>query len=147
MRALEHLQLCKPCERPSFIPRAKLKGLPARGIGYERKVGKSLKRIWTHTRSGIWFEYFDANGKGWCQPDHYVVLARQILLVECKLSEKDLAWDQMRWLYAPILEMHYKLPVTRVQACKILRSRRAIIVDVREALAQPGGEFLWHHLG
>lgn len=146
---LAQLQECRPLTaRPVFIPRARLRGVKLKGLTYERRVGKSLKAIWSHVRSGVWFEYRDSDGQPrWCQPDHFVPLAKTVILFECKLSEKEEAWQQMRCLYAPILEMHYQLPVTCVQVCRFLRTGNGLILDPRQALEWPGGDFLWHHLG
>lgn len=149
-----HHQICtlQTCQslpgRPAFIPLNRGKGTKALGLAYEKKVGKALERIWPQgVRSGIWFEFLDDRPR-WCQVDHFVVLPNQILLVECKLAEKNSAWSQMRDLYAPILSrLHPNRPVTRVQATKILRSGKRPIKDIREALLWPGGEFLWHNLG
>lgn len=132
--------------RPSFIPPQRGRGTKALGLAYEKKVGKVLRRLFPEVFSGTWFEFLDDRSR-WCQIDHFVVLPGQVLLVECKLSEKDSAWSQMRDLYTPVLLSLYHRPVTRVQATKFLRSGRRPINDVREALLCPGGEFLWHHLG
>lgn len=136
-------------QRPRYLPKPKaLRGSRAAGIGYERKVGRLLSRLWPdETFSGHWFEFEDAYGRGCCQPDHFVVLDGQVLLVECKLTENPTAWEQIRGLYRPVLAAEFGLPVTGVQACKHLKRSRCPIVDVREALKIPGGDFLWHYLG
>lgn len=142
------LETCAPLAcRPRFIPKARPRGLKAVGIAYERKVGVLLRKIFRSVESGRWFEFVDCGQTRCCQVDHFVNLPNQVLLIECKLSEKDHAWEQMRNLYAPILMSLYGKPVTRVQATKILRSGKRPILDLREALLWPGGEFLWHFLG
>lgn len=132
--------------RPKYIPAPKrVRGTKALGLGYEKKVGKTLRQLFGDVHSAVWFSFFDCGVAKCCQIDHFVVLSNQVLLVECKLSEKEVAWSQMRDLYAPILFKIYGQPVTRVQATKFIRSAKPIN-DIREALRQPGGEFLWHHL-
>lgn len=146
-RQIETLAYCAALKtRPTFIPRNRAKGgSKGAGLAYERKVGRYLGRLFPAVKSGLWFEFLDGNGKGWCQIDHFVRLEDQVLLVECKLAEREEAWTQMSQLYVPVLERLYKLPVTQVQACKILRTRRAIIEDVRGVV--PGRKYLWHFLG
>ena len=141
------LQHCQPLgSRPNCIPKARARGSAARGLTYERKVGKYLKTLFPNLKSGVWFQYQDGSGPGYCQPDHFVKLPNQTLLVECKLSEKQSGYSQMLDLYRPILEQTYGLPVTCVLAARHIVSRRKLILDVRDALATPGEVYLWHHL-
>lgn len=142
---LVDLRACQPlAARPKFIPKARLRGRRAAGLTFERKVGKVLSVLFSHVHSGVWFEYHDSKRSGVCQIDHYVLRPGMVLLVECKLSESDDAWEQMSRLYAPILERHYGLPVSRVQATRCLRSSRALLDDPRQA--KSGREHLWQVL-
>jgi len=131
-----------PC-RPHYIPQARLRGVKAKGITFEKRVGKVLRGMFSEVRSGVWFEYHTQTRSGVCCMDHFVVLPSHIILVECKLSEKDTAWAQMN-LYAPLLAAHYGKAVARVQATRHLRTGRKLIEDV--ALAKPDAEHLWHVL-
>jgi hypothetical protein len=142
---LRGLVACSPLpQRPAFIPQPRRKrGAKGLGLTFEKRVGLILARFYPEVHSGVWFEFQDMRRRGVCQPDHYVVLANYVLLVECKLSETEDAWTQME-LYAPILEHHFGRPVARVQACKYLRSRRRTIDRPHQAL--PGQESLWHVL-
>lgn len=147
MRIVRGLTHAEPLpSRPKFIPRAIVSGVKGRGLTYEKKVGRVLRGYWPHVRSGIWFAFIDKNGPGVCQVDHFVVLPDQVLLVECKLSESDVAWVQIRDLYGPILADYFQLTVTGVQATKHVRSADAL-ADIREALGHPGARALWHCLG
>lgn len=130
--------------RPAFIPTSRPRGVKAKGLLFERRVGKILEGIYPRVYSGEWFAYSDDKRVGVCCIDHYAVLHSHIVLVECKLSEKDEAWAQMANLYAPILEREYSLPVSRVQAVRHLRTGRKLINDIRDA--RPGREHLWHLL-
>src|SRR5215207_3136698 len=142
---LQELRRChRLVARPSFIPASRPRGTKALGLRFERRVGALLKRSFADVHSGEWFEYLDARRVGVCQIDHYVVLNSHIILLECKLSESEAAWPQMKNLYAPILERHYGLGVARVQVCRHLRTGRRLIADL--SAARPGGEFLWHLL-
>lgn len=145
VRGLTHVEPL--ASRPKFIPRVRaLTGTKGRGLTYERKVGRVLKGYWPHVRSGVWFAFVDRNGPGVCQVDHFVVLPDQVLLVECKLSENDMAWAQINDLYRPILGDYFGLTVTGVQATKHVRSADALL-DIRSAVAHPGATALWHCLG
>jgi hypothetical protein len=146
-RQLQGLVSCQVLgTRPNCIPRSRLKGSALRGLTYEKKVGKFLKTLFPDLHSGQWFSYVDASGHGYCQVDHYAVLANQVLLVECKLTETPVGFAQIKDLYRPVLEQRYGLPVTGVQAARHLVSRRNLILNIRDALQQPGRDFLWHHL-
>jgi hypothetical protein len=141
---LDGLARCAPlATRPVFIPKPRRRlGAKGKGITFEKKVGKVLRMLFPQVHSGVWFEYADAKRVGVCQIDHYVVLRDKILLVECKLSEKEEAWVQMKDLYAPILQQHYGLGVARVQATRYLRTGHKLLNDLR--MAEPGCEYLWH---
>lgn len=129
--------------RPSFIPKPRPRGVKAAGYRFERAVGALLARYYPSVHSGAWFEYQDRASRRVCEIDHYVVFLHYVLLVECKLSETEAAWEQMN-LYAPILAKHYSRPVARVQACRYVRSRRTQIDHPSQAA--PGTERLWHVL-
>lgn len=144
VRGLTHVEPL--AARPKFIPRAIVSGVKGRGLTYEKKVGRVLRTYWDNVKSGVWFAFVDRNGPGVCQVDHFVVLPDQVLLVECKLSESDVAWLQIRDLYGPILADYFGLTVTGVQATRHVRSADALM-DVREAIACPGRQSLWHCLG
>jgi hypothetical protein len=148
-RVLVHLQGCDRLDgRPPFIPQPRrLVGTKAKGLSFERKVGKVLRDAFgLEVHSGAWFEFRDRNGVGCCQPDHFVLFERVVLLVECKLSERDEAWGQMHKLYKPVLEFYFKRPVVCVQACRFLKSGRGLIYKIQDALARPWEDHLWHLL-
>lgn len=142
---LQNLQRCyRLAKRPSFIPVSRPRGTKALGLRFERRVGALLRRQFHEVHSGEWFEFVDAKRQGVCQIDHYIVLHSHIILCECKLSEAEAAWPQMKDLYAPILERHYGLPVARVQIVRHLRTGRKLIDNL--FAAQPNGEYLCHLL-
>lgn len=146
-RVIDGLRLCTLLDqRPSCIPRPGGKGSKALGRTYEKKIGKLVKRTYPDLISGQWFEYYDNNGRGYCQIDHYLVFNEQVLVLECKLTQTSVAWGQMHELYKPVLEHMYKRPVTCVQVCKHVVDRTPTISELSEALAKPGSYFLWHRL-
>lgn len=96
--------------------------------------------------AGQWLTFADQNGKGFAQPDFYVLGEEGILLVECKLSQTDVAFSQMKYLYAPLLEHYYELPVTSVQVCKYLRKEGPGIVSGLDLVNATSGSTL-HWIG
>ena len=117
-RKISGLLWARPCPRPKVIPRAKAKtGTKAQGLGYEKKLVKVLP-VGHH---GQWFEFEDANGRGFCQPDYFFPHPGRIVVVEAKLSWTQAAVIQLEDLYSPILAKVYGLPVQNVVICKILR--------------------------
>lgn len=93
------------------------RGLPAKGLAYERRFGRWIAEK-LPIRSGEWFAFEDVNGPGLAQPDHFAVLPDKILLFECKLTQTPEAWRQIRGLYGPILSFYFGLPVEGVQVCR-----------------------------
>lgn len=51
-----------------------------------------------------------------------------VILIECKLTQTNRAWPQMRELYKPILELVYEKPVVCIQACRNVRDPDSNIV-------------------
>lgn len=108
-------------------PKIKLKGKRRSGIIYQTAVGRylirqmNLQRIRGELIQEQWLEFYDANGRGYAQPDHYIIMSGKIVLIECKLTATIKAYYQMTDLYRPLLRHIYDLPVTCVQICKVLR--------------------------
>ena len=80
-----------------------------RGVAFERRVGKALKRALTSSNldgelvSEQWFLFADQDGVNWAQTDHYLITEERILLMECKLTQTDSATPQLLSLYLPLL--------------------------------------------
>jgi hypothetical protein len=127
---------------PAWAGKGALKGTRARGLTFERKVGKILTNIWPQTRAGVWLRFKDWAGEAWAQPDFYVPLEDRVLIFECKLTECRQAWVQLD-KYKGLLEEMLGLPACRVMVCKNLRWTMSPVVDPR--YAQDGS--VWHTLG
>ena len=125
------------------------------GLAYEKKVGRALKRMLRAEELegdlylGQWVLFADDNGTGWAQPDAYIVRSDGILLIECKLTQSDVATPQLLSLYLPLLRKIYNLPILCLQVCHNLRYvPKKFVEGPRELLAAPGpGVYLWHFLG
>lgn len=125
------------------------------GLAYEKKVSRALKRMVVAEElsgelfAGQWILFTDENGVGWAQPDIYLLMLDRILLIECKLTQSDVATPQMISLYLPLLRKIYNLPILCLQVCHNLRYvPKKIVESPMELLENPGpGAFTWHFLG
>lgn len=68
--------------------------------------------------NGLWLEFEDESGFGFCQPDVVLVGEDRVVVVECKLTQTDQAEDQLELLYMPIVRLLFGLPVFGVQICR-----------------------------
>ena len=116
---------------PSLVggARNKLKGARAKGKRFERAFAKALQkevaaRGLGELFIGQWIHFLDANGKGYAQPDQYLVTPAAVYLFETKLTQSDQAESQTMELYAPLLEAIYKRPVV---SCEVFRNFRGTV--------------------
>src|SRR4249919_967845 len=107
--------------RSPWPKKHRFSSLQKKGLGYERKVGRELRRRFGEVHSNQWIEFFDLNGRGFAQPDHYIVCDDAVLVFECKLSQQEAGLVQIGELYRPLLRKIYDRPVIGVLACKVLR--------------------------
>lgn len=100
-RVIRGLQWAERCERPSSIPVGRPRGAKAVGIRYEKALGKALGPSWEH---GQWFSFRDINGQGYCQTDFLLILPNLAIILECKYSWVKTAYEQIEFLYTPVVE-------------------------------------------
>lgn len=98
VRRVKGLVRAAKCE-PLFVKQYVRKGLPAKGISYERQLASFLP----HATHGQWFEYHDFNGRGYCQTDMYFRSHGSLFILEAKLSDVEHARDQLDYLYLPVV--------------------------------------------
>ena len=153
-RTISHLQRACICSAPPNIPQARLKGKKAAGLRYERQLAKVLPSA-IH---GQWFQFFDANGPGFCQPDFCLVPSKQdntIIVLEAKYTWCPEAHDQLWDLYVPVVQKSFQMPTFGAVVCKNLRPGMngcAIFNtfrDIAEASRsyQDRGRYVWYWLG
>lgn len=65
-----------------------------------------------------WVAFRDANGKGFAEPEAFIVYPKRVILFEVKLTGGMLAKFQMEQLYKPLLEAIHQRPVHCLQVCK-----------------------------
>lgn len=99
---------------------------------------------------GQWIAFYDHNGRGYAQPDYYILYPDVILVVEVKLKQNSQAHLQLDQLYRPLLEALYKLPVRMLQIFKYPRfdpdERR--VPEIKDVFWGETGKIKeWHWLG
>lgn len=130
---------------PFSAPRRR-KGAKAAGIAYENLFAANIGG-----EHGVWWQFADSKGTGWCQTDVLVRGSRYALVLECKLSYTEDAWPQMERLYRPVVAEALGLEVLCIQVCKHLRPEWTGVVhhDLRSATksAKDGGRVVLHWIG
>jgi hypothetical protein len=117
---------------------------------YQRKVERLLKREFEDLVVAQWLEFLDENGRGFAQPDVYLVGPHSVVLFEAKLTQRDSALSQIGQLYRPLLRFIYKRPVVGVLVCKNLRKdpgRWAIYSPAEVLDLTEEHIYTWHWLG
>jgi hypothetical protein len=145
--------------RSGAAPRAV--GSKGAGLRYERVVGNAIATLLPQTRRGVWHQFSDSNGLGWCQPDLLSVVfapsqpkvgaeqgtpptVQSIEIVwECKLTYNPAALAQLTGLYLPVRQSVQSAPVIGIVVCRSLTpavEKSRIVYSVAEALgvAQSG---------
>src|SRR5882724_2908233 len=112
MRYIDGLREARESSNPHGKSRPR--GSKAAGLAFERKVGKKLL-LATHNP---WFEFSDRNGRGFCSPDYVIVREKWLVVLECKLTSVAEAREQLLFLYKPVLEHVYKLPMRGIIVVK-----------------------------
>lgn len=129
--------------RPPCIPIGRPRGVKAAGIRYQKAFEAALLKEFP--ASGVdpspWFEYRDANGRGYCQPDAiiYNMDGDFYTILECKLTDYASARRQIDELYLPVVEKWSGAPVGRLVVLRNVTSvdtgPQNIFEDFRLALA------------
>ena len=136
--------------KPSFARKSRARGAKALGLRYEAALARRLPGA----QHGKWFEFQDANGLGWCQPDLFVQIESEncVLVLECKHTWTAEGHSQLEQLYFPVLEKVFGQKVVGVQVCKYLAPgvRDVNVVSSLETafeLAIAGRRVAWHWIG
>lgn len=143
--------------RPECIPVGRPRGIKAKGLRYERIVAKALLSRFGNASGltfGQWFEYHDANGRGYAQVDMMLYdISKDIYVIgEIKLTDTPAARKQLDALYIPVVEMAMGTRAVGMVIARNLTSASAtseIFDKFIEAArcAQQGRQALWHYLG
>jgi hypothetical protein len=147
-RVVDGLEWASPSPRPGFGP-SRARGAKALGLRYERQVARAVPGA----EHGLWWQFRDRAGHGWCQTDLVVRGARRTLVLEAKLTWTWRGHTQIGQLYRPVLEAALGLPVVGVVVCRTLRPETSAVAAVRGTLreavaaALEGRHAVWHWLG
>tara|TARA_R110000803_G_scaffold80261_5_gene146053 strand:- start:1230 stop:1613 length:384 start_codon:yes stop_codon:yes gene_type:complete len=80
---------------------------------------------------GPWLHYTDANGKGWCQPDLFILpphRKKTLWVGECKLKASKAAEERLTNMYVPLAGLLYPgYEIIGVQFCRHLTSRKLML--------------------
>ena len=119
-----------------FKPK-KVKGLKAKGLAYERRVGRWLMANYDGAERADWISYFDNNGIGKAQPDFLIKRPDFILCLEVKLKENTTGYTQLEKLYIPLLKHIYRKPIYGMLICAHYSMRDTKSISVEKMLANP----------
>ena len=137
----------RPAQRPTGLPARRAGGVKAKGLRYERSLAKALP----DAAHGQWFEFEDATGHHFCQPDLLHRTSRGVLILEVKLSWTPEARQQLDFLYIPVVSKALSVPVFGLVVCKNLRPRCSEKIfssfSLASAAAVEGGAVVLHWLG
>lgn len=132
-------------ERPASIPVGRARGAKRHGVKYERDFAKALPAA-TH---GQWFEFWDANGRGFCQADFLLRVGEIIVVLECKYTWVPGAKFQISQLYAPVVQAAFGAKTVGIVVCKhLVPEAPKSVPGLEEAirLAVSGRESVLHWL-
>jgi hypothetical protein len=66
-----------------------------------------------------WIRFTDASGKHWCQPDGLLDTPHNLVIVEFKYQHTVDAWQQLRLLYEPVVQvLHPGRPIAVLEVVK-----------------------------
>ena len=134
--------------RPKAIPVGRPRGVKAFGPRYEKAIEAELP-TWDR---GRWFEFEDANGHGWCQPDFVKIERGRVIVLELKHTWTEDGQIELNKLYLPVLRTLYGLPTFGIVVAKRLvahMSQVNVTGDLNHAirLVEGHGPVVWHALG
>jgi hypothetical protein len=137
-RSVQGLEWARVMEKaPHRAPRG-LRGAKAKGVAFEKAL---LGALGPRARGGIWLEFCDSNGRGYCQPDILLKLSHQCLLIlEAKYTWTWEGHQQLENLYRPVVRAALRgtWQILTVQVCKLLTPetpRQAVFASLEAALA------------
>lgn len=119
------------------------------GIRYEAALAAAIP-IADH---GVWWQFQDRCGEGFCQTDLVIRGLRADLVLEAKYTYTDEAWDQLEGLYLPVVGKALRRPTLGIQVCKRFLSgvgpQVAVANDLPAAIAyaQEGRRTVLHWIG
>lgn len=142
-------------QAPYAKPRGQ-RGTKALGLRFERLVARAATLQCPGLEHGAWFQFQDATlgagqlgagHRGYCSPDLLLVQGPSALVVEVKLTDWQGAWEQLQWLYTPVVEMALQTRVLPVVVVKHVSPGVTIVTTLREAIIRRAERPVLHWLG
>lgn len=152
IRLVRGLEWARTCSWPAQIPhpRPRRGSAKAAGLAYER----ALAGVMPEAKPGQWFEFWDAQGHGWCQVDLMLEGASTVLVMEAKYSWIPEAQVKLTGLYCPVVARALGKPALGITVAKRLvpelrgsGAKVAASLGEAVALAREGIPVVWHWLG
>ena len=150
LKNLQWVVLTQQC--PSIaLKKRKRSQAQRRGLRYQKVVGRWFRRqaIEGDLYLDQWIEFADEDGRGYAQPDIFIVGSHTILLIECKLTQNSGAGDQLEY-YATLLQYIYpRHQILKLQVCRNLMVLPKLeVTNPFDLLAnRQGGIWTWHFIG
>jgi hypothetical protein len=152
---LKKLQAAEFVDKGPFPADPKLKGKALEGIRYQSKIHRVLTELPGDLYEEQWIRFIDNGRYHYCRPDSILVNYDRVIVVESKLSLRQLrkGISQVK-LYKPILEHIFNRPTVGVIAFKhwILGSEDCLpmIGHPEELLSMPtrglNSTLGWNHM-
>ena len=88
-------------ERPGCISIGRARGIKALGVRYEKAFEKWIGP--GEATRGVWFEFEDKNGHGYCQVDFLIRGEGEVFVLELKHTWNEGAHVELEKLYLPVV--------------------------------------------
>ena len=136
--------------RPGCISVGRARGIKALGVRYEKAFEKWIGP--GEATRGVWFEFEDKNGHGYCQVDFLIRGEGEVFVLELKHTWNEGAHVELEKLYLPIVSLAMKAPAFGLVVAKRLtpESRRVKVVaglEEGKAQARSARRVVFHWLG
>lgn len=102
---------------PPGLPRSRPRGAKAKGLRYEKALAAALPRA----LHGVWWQFEDANGPGWCQTDLLLRSPWGLVVLEAKYTWVPEGHSQLGELYLPVIGLAMGETPLGVVVCHTLR--------------------------
>lgn len=139
---------------------AKVKGTsPAakRGLRYENRVAKELEYHvhlghFTRIEHNPWFSFTDTFGSSTCSPDFLAYFNDNVIIIEVKLTWKEVAIHKLNDLYSPVVTAALGVSTSPLVICRnATLDSPPMALTLREAIRSPyrllqwpdNGRILW----
>lgn len=135
--------------KPSCIPNGRARGKKGLGIRYEKDLKQAYSAVLN--QNGVWFEFEDKNGHGYCQVDFLLedTLRQSVFVIEAKHTWTEDGHVELEKLYLPVVKMALEARnVSGIVVCKKLLPYMhgiEVVPTLAGAISASGkGRTVWH---